>query len=68
MNHLANSLVVSASTFIPPLPPKLNYPIQVKYRPSLPDNVKIWKVFDDDAKLNRFLGVIDEFSDLQIDQ
>ena len=30
MNHLADSLVVSASMFIPPMPPKLNYEIQVK--------------------------------------
>jgi hypothetical protein len=68
MNQLANSLVVSASTFIPPFPPKLNYEIQVKYRPSLPNNVKLWKVFEDDAELSRFLGVMDEFSDSQIDQ
>jgi hypothetical protein len=61
MNQLAGSLVVSASTFIPPLPPKLNYEIQVKYRPSLPDNVKLWKVFEDDADLRIFLGVMDEF-------
>ena len=40
MNHLVDSLVVSASLFVPPLPPKLSYDIQVKYRPSLPDNVK----------------------------
>jgi ribonuclease HI len=40
MNQLADSLAVSVSTFIPPFPPKLNYEIQVKYRPSLPDNVK----------------------------
>jgi ribonuclease HI len=46
MNHLSNSLVVSASMFIPPMPPRLNYEIQVKYRPSLPDNIKYWKVFD----------------------
>jgi len=44
-NQLADSLAVSASTFIPPLPPKLTYEIQVKYRPSLPKNVKYWKVF-----------------------
>jgi hypothetical protein len=29
--------------------------------------VKFWKVFEDDAELTRFLGVIDEFADLQID-
>lgn len=68
MNQLADSLAISASTFIPPLPPKLNYEIQVKYRPSLPDNVKFWKVFEDDAELSRFLGVMDEYSDLQIDE
>ena len=38
--HLVNSLVVSAGMFIPPMPLKLNYEIQVKYRPSLLDNVK----------------------------
>jgi hypothetical protein len=68
MNELADSLVVSACAFIPPLPHKLTYEIQVKYRPSLPDNVKFWKVFEDDAELTRFLAVIDEFADLQIDQ
>ena len=39
MNHLANSLVVSASLFVPHLPPKLSYGIQVKDKPSLHDNV-----------------------------
>jgi hypothetical protein len=68
MNQLVYSLVVSASTFVPPLPPNLNYEIQVKYRPSLPDNVKLWKVFEDDVEIRRFLGVMDEYSDLQIDQ
>jgi len=67
MNELADSLAVSACNFIPPIPPQLNYEIKVKYRPSLPDNVKFWKVFEDDAELTRFLGVMDEFVDLQID-
>lgn len=67
MNELADSLVVSACVFIPHLPPKLNYEIQVKYRPSLPDNVMFWKVFEDDVELTMFLGVMDEFSYLQID-
>jgi hypothetical protein len=68
MNELVDSLAMSACAFIPPLPHKLNYEIQVKYRPSLPDNVKFWKVFEDDVELARFLAVIDEFADLQIDQ
>jgi hypothetical protein len=61
MNHIVNSLVVSASMFIPPMPRRLNYEIQVKYRPSLPDNIKYWKVFEDDDELNRFLQVVGEF-------
>ena len=59
---------MSTSTFIPPFPPNLTYEVQVKYRPSLPDNVKYWKVFEDDDEVNRFLQVIDEFSEMQIDQ
>ena len=68
MNHLDDSLVVSASLFVPPLPPRLSYDIQVKYRPSLPDNVKFWKVFENDDEISKFLQVVDEFSDMHIDQ
>ena len=68
MNHLDDSLGVSTSMFIPPLPPKLSYEIQVKYRPSLPHNVKFWKVFENDDELSKFLQVVDEFSDMHIDQ
>ena len=68
MNHLVNSPTISASMFIPPLPPKLNYEIQVKYRPSLPDNVKFWKVFENDDELSKFFQVVDEFSNMHIDQ
>jgi hypothetical protein len=67
MNQIVDSLAVSASTFNPPMRAKLNYEIQVKYRPSLPDNVKFWKLFEDDEELVIFLKVIDEFSALHID-
>jgi ribonuclease HI len=63
MNELADSLAVSACAFIPPLPHKLSYEIQVRHRPSLPDNVKFWKVFEDDAELTRFLTVVDEYAE-----
>ena len=68
MKNLADSFTVSASMFIPPMPPKLNYQIQVKYRPFLPENVKYWKVFEDDDELSRFIQVIAEFYDMHIDQ
>jgi hypothetical protein len=34
----------------------------------MPNNVKNWKVFEDDQELKRFLETIDEFSTLHIDQ
>ena len=67
-NQLADSLVVSASMFIPPMPPRLVYEVQVKYRPSLPDNVKCWKVFEVDDQINRLLQVFDDFATMHIDQ
>jgi hypothetical protein len=67
-NAMADSLVVSASNFKIPLPPKLKYDVEVKYRPSIPDNVKHWKVFEDDLEIKRFLETMEEFSSLHIDQ
>ena len=68
LNHLDDSLAVSAILFVPPLPPRLSYDVQVKYRPSLPDNVKFWRVFENDGELSKFLQLVDEFSDMHIDQ
>ena len=68
MNHPDDSLVVFVSLFVPPLPPRLSCDIQVKYRPSLPNNVKFWKVFENDDELSKLLQVVDELSDMHIDQ
>ena len=67
LNHLDDSLAISASLFVPPLPRRLIYDVQVKYRPSLPDNVKFWRVFENDGELSKFLQLVDEFSDIHID-
>jgi hypothetical protein len=50
------------------LPPKLKYDIEVKFRPSIPDNVKHWKVFEDDLEIKIFLETVGEFSACHIDQ
>ena len=68
LNHLDDSLAISASIFVPPFPPKISYDIQVKYRSSLPDNVKFWRVFENDGELSKFLQLVDEFFDIHIDQ
>ena len=65
---MAYFLVVSTSNFRVPLPPKLKYDVEVKYRPSIPDNVNHWKVFEDDLEIKRFLETVGKFSALHIDQ
>jgi ribonuclease HI len=67
-NNVVDSLAVSTSNFRVPLPPKLKYNVEVKYRPSIPDNVKHWKVFEDDLEIKRFLETVDKFLALHIDQ
>jgi hypothetical protein len=61
-------LTISTSHFRVPLPPKLKYDVGVKYRPSVPNNIKNWKVFEDDNEIKKFLESVDEFSALHIDQ
>ena len=46
-NRMVDYLAVAASTFKPPINPKLRYEIELRHRPSIPDNVKHWKVFKD---------------------
>jgi ribonuclease HI len=67
-NVMEDSLVVSASKFKIPFPPKLKYDVEVKYIPSILDNVKHWKVFEDNIEIKRFLEIVEEFSSLHIDQ
>jgi hypothetical protein len=67
-NVMADSLAISTSNFIFPLLPKLRYDIEVKYKPSIPDNVKHWKVFEDNLEIRKFLESVDEFSALHFDQ
>jgi hypothetical protein len=54
-NVMVDSLALSTSNLKIPHPPKLRYDVEVKYRPSIPNNVKHWKVFEDDLEIKRFL-------------
>jgi hypothetical protein len=40
--------------------------MEVVFRPSVPDNLEHWKVFDDDAQILRFMQGTKEFSDSQV--
>jgi hypothetical protein len=60
-NVMADSLAISARNFRVPLPPKLRYDVEVRYRPSIPDNIKYWKVFKDDLESKDFLSLLMSF-------
>jgi hypothetical protein len=64
---VANSLAISASRLKIPLLSMVKYDVEIKYKPSVPDNVKHWKVFKDDLEIEKFLQSVDEFSVFHID-
>jgi ribonuclease HI len=66
-NSKANELAVVASTL--QLPDSLldeNISVEVIFRPSVPDNMNHWQVFDDDKQVIKFLTHMHEFSDFGI--
>jgi ribonuclease HI len=67
-NQQADSLAKAAATFMPPTVLKLKYHIEMRHRPSIPNNVQHWQVFEDDEQIKQFLEMVDEFSETHIDQ
>jgi hypothetical protein len=45
----------------------MRYEIEMRYIPSIPDNIKYWQLFEDDQQIKIFMEVIDEFSNTHID-
>jgi ribonuclease HI len=66
-NAPADFQAFSASLFEAPALPADRSEVEIRYRPSVPDNVKHWKVFEDDQEIEKFLQSIDEFSTSHID-
>jgi ribonuclease HI len=54
-NQQADSLAKVAATFVPPTVLKLKYHIEMRHKPSIPNNVQHCKVFEDDEKIRKFL-------------
>ena len=44
------------------------YDIELRHRPFVPDNVKNWKVFEDDKNIHNFLTLTGEFEALVVDE
>ena len=67
-NQLVDSLAIAANTFKIPMNLKSTYDVQVKHRPSMSDNIKHWKIFQDDQHIKKFLECVDDFFENQVDQ
>jgi len=66
-NLHAHSLATFASTCKLPFKPNHCFTAEIRHRPAVPNNVKDWQVFEDDAQINNFLTLQQEFSGLNID-
>lgn len=40
----------------------------MRYRPSVPDNIKHWHIFEDDQQIKEFLTMLEDFEGTEIDQ
>ena len=67
-NAIADTYAVVASTFRISIHPNTKYTIEVKHRPSIPNNAKYWQVFDDDDHIESFLTLTYEFENMVIDE
>jgi ribonuclease HI len=67
-NTPADFQAFSASLFEAPALPTDRSQVEIRYRPSVPDNVKHWRVFEDDQEIEKFLQSIDDFSASRIDE
>ena len=67
-NQQADSLAKAASTFSLSTTFKLKYHIEVRHRPSIPNNIQHWQVFEDEEQIRKFLEAVADFSEMHIDQ
>ena len=67
-NCIVDSLATFVAVFKAPMHPSGKYEAEVRHIASAPDNVKSWKVFEDDKYIQKFLTLTGEFYRLSIDE
>jgi len=66
-NLHAHSLATFASSCKVPFEPNHRVTTENKNRPTVPNNIKNWQVFENDAQIDNFLTLQEEYSGLNID-
>ena len=66
-NLHAHSLATFSSTCKLPFEPNHQFTAEIRHRPTIPDNVKNWQVFDNETQINNFLTLKEEFSNTNMD-
>ena len=66
-NSMADNLAVAAST-LQPSEELMNgdRKLEIRFRPSVPENMEHWQVFRDDEQILRFIHNVQEFSNFNI--
>jgi len=67
-NNKADSLATAASNFKVPSETCIKYEVQIRNRPSVPDNIEHWHVFYDDKQIEIFLGLSEVFYDMMCEE
>ena len=64
---MANKLAVATST-LEPSKELLNGndKLEINFRPSVPDNMEHWQVFQNDEQILRFIHNVEEFSNFEV--
>jgi hypothetical protein len=66
-NILADGLATSTATCKIPFHPNHQYTVEVKCRPTVPDNIRYWQVFGNDEQIEDFLQSKNDFECTNID-
>jgi len=67
-NIVRDSLASAASVSKIPIFPSTKYELEIMNRPSVPDNIKNWQVFEDDKQIENFLQLEGDFQNMVIDE
>jgi len=67
-NNRADSLATAESNFKVPSETCIKYEVEIRNRPSIPNNIEHWQVFDDDKQIEIIMGLLEELVDMMCEE